>query len=374
MYEDQTIDAILARLLSNVDNKNEKTPGNLMYDVLRSSAIDENAIYKVLDNIISMIDVDNLTGDQLAKYVYQRKGIERKSGGYSSTVLDIQGNGSISIGDLFSTGNNIQFSATENVNINGTGQVHVICTQMGVIGNVPAGTITEIPVTLSNIIITSITNTQAVSNGFGEESDNDLRSRYYQALREPTISGNRDHYKQWAEEYIGVGKALVFSLWNGDNTVKVVIVDSNKQLPEQSLIDKVQQYVDPKGLQDSNGNWSTWGGGYGQAPIGAYCTVAAPTSKTIDISVLISKDSNYTDDEVKQNIMDYINGYFSSIALDQVNNYISYAKVGNLILNAPGVLDYNSLSINGANTNIPLNLSNADCEIPVLGQVNITDV
>ena len=372
MYESQTIDVILARLMSNIDDKYEKTPGNLAYDLCKAYAIDENALYQALDNIINMLDVDNLTGDQLAKYVYQRKGITRKVGGYSSTILDIAGNGNISIGDLFSTSNNVQFSATENVTISGTGQVHVICTQMGIIGNAPANTITEMPITIPGI--TSVTNAQAVSNGYDEESDSDLRRRYYNMLQEPATSGNRDHYKQWAEEYEGVGKAMVFSLWNGDNTVKVVVINSNKQMPDQSLIDGVQEYIDPKGVQDGEGNWSTWGQGYGQAPIGAYCTIAGPTAKTIDVNVQITKDGNYTDEEVKQNIEDYINGYFASISLDEVNNYASYAKIGNLILNAPGVLDYSSLTINGGNVNIPLEFSNTNCEIPVLGTVTITNV
>ncbi|MEY8001623.1 baseplate J/gp47 family protein [Clostridium sp. Mt-5] len=372
MYEDQTVDVILNRLLANIGDQYEKTPGNLAYDLCRSVAIEENILYQILDKIIDMVNVDNLTGEQLEQYVYQRKGLTRKPGGYSSTALDVQGNTTINTGDLFSISSNIQFSATESATINGTGQIHVQCTQIGAIGNVPANSITQMPVTIAGIV--SVTNVSIVNNGYDEESDDNLRNRYYQALQEPATSGNRDHYKEWAEQYVGVGKAMIFSLWNGDNTVKVIIIDSNKQLPAQNLVDAVQEYIDPKGTQDSNGNWSTWGMGYGQAPIGAYCTVASPTAKTIDISVSISKDSNYTDDEVKQNITDYITGYLQSIALDEINNYVSYAKIGNLILNANGVLDYNSLIINGGNSNIPLNLTNANCEIPVLGAVTITDV
>ena len=368
MYEDKTIDSIHQEILSNISDDYEKSPGELAYDTTRAFAIEVAVIYTVLSKIIDLVDVDKLSREDLEKYVFQRKGIIRVPGSYAKTQLSVNGNGTVYKDDLFETPSGIQFSCLDDsVVINGTGLVNVKCTQIGTIGMVGANSIIQMPITLQGI--TGCANLQATTGGYEAESDNHLRDRYYNEIQKPATSGNIDHYKQWAESHTGVGKAMVFPLWNGDNTVKVVIIDSNKNLPDQSLIDAVQEYIDPKGE-----NNSTWGSGAGVAPIGAYCTVASPTSKAIGVSVSVSKDVNYTNDEVRQNITDYIAGYLQSIALDEVNNYVSYAKIGNLILNANGVMDYSSLSINSGNANIPLSLTNENCEIPVLGTVTITYV
>lgn len=372
MYEDQTIDVVMSRLLGKVDDKYNKDAGNLVYDVLKPCAIEISSLYQVIGQLENLLNVDNMSGDTLATYVYQRKGLIRKAGGYSTTTLDIQGNASINEGDLFSTNGNIQFSATETVTISGSGQVKVQCTQIGSVGNVPANTIVEMPITIPGI--TSVTNQQPLTDGFDAESDNNLRQRYYDAIQEQATSNNIENYEKWAKEVPGVGQSKAFSQWNGDLTVKVVIVDSNRDMPSQQLIDATQNYIDPKGVQDSDGNWSTWGKGYGQSSLGAFCTIAPPSAKTIDISVSITKDNNYTDEQIQQGIEEYLTGYFESITLDEENNYVSYAKVGNLIFNANGVADYSSLKMNNDTQNIPLTISNSECDIAVLGAVNITYV
>lgn len=60
-----------------------------------------------------------------------------------------------------------------------------------------------------------------------------------------------------------------------------------------------------------------------------------------------------------------ITEYFKSIAFEL--NYVSYARIGTILLSADGVLDYSNLKLNGASVNIALN----DEEIPVLGTVSL---
>ena len=372
MYEDQTVDVIMTRLLSKVDDKYNKDAGNIIYDVLKPCAIEIYALYQIIGQLEDLVNVDNMTGDTLATYVYQRKGLSRKAGGYATTVLTVTGNATISIGDLFSTDSNVQYEATESKTISGTGQVNVKCTQVGDTGNVPAGSITEMPITIPGI--TNVTNETTAVGGINEEKDDKLRQRYYDALQEQATSNNIENYEKWAKEVPGVGQAKAFSQWNGDLTVKVVIVDSNKDMPTQDLIDTVQNYIDPKGIQGGDGEWSTWGKGYGMSSLGAYCTVAPPTAKTIDVLVSITKDSNYTDEQIQQGIEEYLQGYFESISLDENNNYVSYAKIGNLIFNVPGVADYSNLKVNNDVQNIQLAISESECDIPVLGTVTIAYV
>ena len=63
--------------------------------------------------------------------------------------------------------------------------------------------------------IESVTNPTDFTNGYGEESDDDLRERYYSYLQDPPKAGNPAHYRLWAEEVDGVGYAKVYRTWKG---------------------------------------------------------------------------------------------------------------------------------------------------------------
>lgn len=371
MYEDKTPENIQDDLLSNISDGYDKTIGYPTYDINKAFAIEESKIYKAIDSAINMLDVDNLAGDDLERYVQQRKGTIRKPGTYASTQLTVNGTATIKAGDLFETPGGIQFVCIKDTDVVGSGLIPVQAILLGSGDNTPANTITQIPVTIAGIV--SVTNLEAVANGYDPENDDSLRERYKDMLKHPITSNNKYAFEAWAKEVTGVGDAKCFPTWQGANTVKVVIIDSNKQIANQDLINAVQLYIDPKGVQDEAGNWSTWGTGEGASSMGSYCTVDTATAKAIDINATIVKDSNYTDEEVKQTIEDYVSGYFESIALDEGNAYVSYGKVGNLIFNVPGVQDYSGLTVNGGNSNIPLSLTSDLCEIPILGEVNITD-
>ncbi|MGK5506723.1 baseplate J/gp47 family protein [Brevibacillus formosus] len=99
-------------------------------------------------------------------------------------------------------------------------------------GNVPANSITLFPVTLAGF--TAVTNPSPTSDGFDAESDEDLLKRYYQRIRTPATSGNKAHYKNWAMEVQGVGDVRIVPLWDGVNTVKVIIIDSDKKPASQA--------------------------------------------------------------------------------------------------------------------------------------------
>ena len=365
MFEDKTVDNIQTELLNNISDDYEKNAGYLTYDLTKSLAIEVAAVYSVLQAIIDKVDVDNLTGDELEKYVNQRKGLTRKSANAAKAILTVTGTGTINISDLFETSTGIQFASTEQKTISGSGTITVQAVIAGASGNVPANTITQMPVTIQGI--TNVTNADVAYDGYDAETDDSLRERYYEVLQQPSTSGNKYHYKTWAKEVVGVGDAIVYPTWNGDNTVKVVIVDENKQVANADLISRAQEYIDPL---DESSNPS--GNGSGEAPIGAYCTVEAATAKNISVKVTIVKsNTSYTDAEVIANITSNINDYFKELALNEDEEYVSYAKIGNLIITAEGVSDYSNLTINDGTSNITLSLTPALTEIPVLQGVTL---
>jgi len=348
-----TVDTIHSTLLSSISDTYQKTEGYPTYDLTRAFAIEALALLTEAQTVESKLDVDNLTGDELTRFVSQRKGITRKAATYATCVLSVTGTGTIATGNLFESTGNVQFTATETKTITTSGTVTVQAVTAGETGNVGANSITAIPVTIAGI--TAVTNVNAAVGGYAEETDTALRKRYYEALQEPATSGNIYHYKQWAKSVSGVGDAKVFPLWNGDNTVQVVIINSNMGVADSALIATVQAYIDP----------SISGTGEGQAPIGAYCTVASATGLSINISVTVSLISGYVLADVKTAIENNVISYLKSIAF--VQNYVSYAKIGNAIIDTEGVSDYSNLLVNSGTANITV----GDKAVAILGTVTV---
>lgn len=359
MYS-ETLDTIKTRMLGNISDSVDKTEGYLVYDNVVATGKEFEKVSSELDLVASKLDISNLTGDELTTRVYEKTGLTRTAATFAKGVLAITGNTTIAIEDVFETANKVQFKATEAKTITGTGTVSIQAIVAGSSGNIPAGQITLMPITIPGV--TSVTNTAATVNGFDEESDSALLQRYYEKLREPSTQGNIAYFKSLVKSYTGVGDVKVFPTWNGNNTVKIVIIDSNKQVPSTDLINAVQSYTDPLG--------DTWGLGYGAAPFGAFTTIAGATGKNINVSFTVDKDTNYSDEQRLTNIQASINAYLKTIAFVD-NAIVSYAKIGDAILNSAGVLDYSNLTINGATSNIPISLTSSLCEIPVLGTVTV---
>jgi uncharacterized phage protein gp47/JayE len=270
-------------------------------------------------------------------------------------LITVTGNGTITEGDLCQTENGIQFRFLSTVIVAGASDINAQAVVAGSSGNVPANQIKYLPVSIPGI--TSISNAVPSSGGYDEESDSSLLQRYYEHIQKPSTSGNKYQYKEWAKSVTGVGDARVVPLWNGSNTVKVIIIDANKEPAEAALVGNVQDYIDP----------GVTGLGDGEAPLGAYCTVESAAGKAINISFTAVKDPSYTDQQRIDNVTAGITAYFQSIAFNDAITAASYAQIGNAILQSAGILDYSNLTINGGTANIPL----ATNEVPELGVLTI---
>ena len=114
--------------------------------------------------------------------------------------------------------------------------------------------------------------------GFDAETDISLLERYMIAVQTPATSGNIYHYKQWARAVEGVGNSRIFPLWNGRNTVKVVIINDNQQPASSELVKKLKTTLTHMGDKMKHGELVT------EKPLsGAYCTVKSAVAKDINI-------------------------------------------------------------------------------------------
>lgn len=343
-----TREEIKNRMLSHISDEYDKSEGSFFYDVINALTIELESAYTDQNNILDQGFVETAAGQYLDKKASEQ-GIYRKPPTKATTIVTIKGSEGVTIEEGMEVASDAaSYIIKESKTIDATGQVNVLveCEQAGTIGNVPVGAIKSFPRTIAGL--DSVTNPNKVTNGYNGETDEELRSRYYSKVRTPATSGNKYHYRNWALEVPGVGDARIISLWNGNGTVKVIIIDSEKTGAEQELVDKVKSHIEEN------------------RPIGAEVTVESASEVSVNLEVALTIDANnYTMEQVIINIEDKIKDYLKDIAF--VEAYVSYAQLGSLILQSKGVLDYSNLKLNNELENITL----TDTDVAVLGVITV---
>lgn len=349
------LDNLHNKLLSKISDIYQKSEGFPLWDILRAVAFGFVDLWTKADEIEKKQDVNNLIGTELERYVQQRKGLYRKQANKAvGSVTIVTGTGTITEGALFETAGGVQFESLETKEVQAGDTVEVRAVVAGIAGNVPADTIVQMPVTIAGI--SQVTNPAPTSDGYDAEADDDLRKRYFEALQVPATSGNIYHYRMWAKEVAGVKDAKVFPLWNGDNTVQVVLIDDNSQPAPAELVERVQTYIDPNGA----------GTGEGVAPVGAYCTVAPAEVFPVNVSVSVLGSGDF--ETIKGDIVKAIEKYLDSIAF--IENYVSVGKINNAIIDTAGVLDTDGLTVNGHTTRQEI----PEKAVAILGEVEIREI
>lgn len=344
--EDEKI--IHDRMMTNISNDYDKSKGNFVYDVTKPVAVEFAGQQKKIAAVQEKLDVEKLTDDELTRFVFQRTGISRKPATQATTTVIVSGTaGTLAkVGELVGT-DTILYTVLEEAVLNESGFAHVRvqCNEFGQIGNVPANTIINFPASINGLV--NVYNPDAVVDGYDEETDYDLRQRYYDKLQRPGKAGNKYQYREWALEVTGVGDAKVFPRYNGPLTMKVVVIDANKLPATSELIEDVKTHIEiemPFGVED--------------------LLVISAEALLINLSVALTLMPGYTEEVVKTNIKKNITTHLKEIAFK--TSFVSYAKVGALIIDSDGVLDYQNLLINGSTANVVI----PDDGVPVMGGIN----
>lgn len=362
----KTTDEIQSEILTNLPAEYQTTIG---FDIWEWSKALSHGIKLCWDKIAYICgwnDIRNMDLSDMINFVYQLRGIEYRNAVKATGYLTLTGTDTVTAGNLFETSDGLRFKALETVVITNSGTVKAECLTAGLTGNVPVGQITEFVTYKGNFI--SVTNATAFEGGAEAEKKDELYNRFIEDVTEPKVSGNIYFYKKWAKEVAGVGDAKIKPLWNGDNTVKVVIIDNNYDTADNTLVNAVQAYIDPYTL--TGDVKFGWGCGNGQAPIGAYCTVESATAKKLTVSAQIILAPTYNLSAVTTSIENNIKSYLREIAFKQ--NYVSFAKIGSAILETDGVLDYSNLTLNGKTINIAVDDTSTSAEVAVLDDLIIT--
>lgn len=349
-YENQTEDAIHERILDEITDDLDKRQGSVSWDMTRPTALEIAQAYTQLDLVLTFGFLGEDTPSNLIDLRVAEQGLYRrpsvKSTG-NALFVGVEGL-LIPSGTRLATDDTtpIYFITTESRSVkDGSVQINVEAEQGGISGNVGVGRITTVLGNLAGVV--SVVNTEALEGGTNTESDASLTARYVEKLRNPITSGNVHHYKLWATEVPGVGDAKVFPIWNGPGTVKVVIVDSLMRPATGDLVTNTSEYIEDK------------------RPVGARVTVVSAKGKAVTIDAKITVANGVMLQNVRETFVTTIEKYLQSITFKQ--NYISTARIGALLLETEGVLDYSNLTVNGIGGNINLETD----EVPYLTATNL---
>lgn len=352
MFEDRTYENILAEMLTMAPAGIDTRQGSIFYDAVAPQAFKLSKFYQDLNMVFELIFIDSATNEYLDKKASEH-GVTRLAAKACKRQFSYVGT-TPSSGERFFVGG-IYFV----LKLDENGELFVEAEEPGEnANNIPSG---ERLVPLNNILgLDEATLGDIIEPGTEKESDEDLRRRIREKIAGPAENGNKQHYKTWCEEVAGVGRARIFPLWNGPNTVKGVLIDTEGQPASGAVVANVQEYIDPGGL----------GLGEGVANLGAKFTAAAANPIVIDISYTAVLKAGSTAQMAQEQTQTALTDYLKDIALNTPegeNIVIRLTSIGAIINGLDAILDYSNLTLNGGTTNIPIDIES----VAVLGVVTV---
>lgn len=399
MYENETYEVILERMLDRVSDQLDKRPSSLIYDTHSSTAIELQILYIELEYLIK-----NSYGDTAAReflvMLCKDRGItpERATnavlkGEFTPTDIDVTGQ-RFNIGSL-------NYVVTEQI---APGQYQVVCETAGVIGNQYLGQM--IPMEYIDGLETA-TLTDILIPGEDEEDTEVLRKRYFDSFNEQTFGGNHADYLSKVRSIDGVGNVKVTRVWNGDirpaemipdikvqtwfnsvkdtldaevkawletvyeaakekkltvgGTVLVTVVNSLDYGEASSvLLESIQTELDP--VQNA-------GEGYGLAPIGHVVNVKSAEPIQIYITTMLTFEEGFSWSNMTSAIQDVIKAYLLELRQSWADSSYTIVRISQIetrILGVEGVIDITNTKINGVADNLTL----GQYQVPVFGGVS----
>ncbi|MCM1326969.1 MAG: baseplate J/gp47 family protein [Lachnoclostridium sp.] len=398
MYEHETYEVILDRMLARVSDALDKRPSSPIYDTHSVTAIELQILYIELETLIQ-----NSYGDTAARefliLLAKDRGLSPDpathallKGVFTPTTIDVTGQ-RFNIGDM-------NYTVLEQT---APGQYRVQCESTGEIGNQYLGQM--IPMEYIPGLETA-TLTEVLIPGEDDEDTEVFRQRYFDSFNEQTFGGNRADYLAKVRGVDGVGDCKVIRVWNGDirpaemipnatvqewfrtfqtanedvkkwltavytaalqkkltvgGTVKVVIVDSDDYgAASSALVQSVQQVLDPE---------TDAGEGLGLAPIGHVVSVVSADAVQMQIKTTVTFEEGYNWSNTKAAMEEAVSAYLLELRKawsGTSQTIIRISQVETRILGVKGIVDVTGTKINGSESNLTV----GKYEIPVLGGVS----
>ncbi len=362
MYENQTFNTIIQRMLNNVDDDIDKREGSVIYTALAPIALELETYYEALDEVLTETFADTASYYYLTKRAAERNIYPIEATASTLRMIADPPTAEIEVGDRFTSEDyELTFEVISGDDV--AGSYDIVCLTDGIVGNLESGTL--IPVDEINGLESVKIQGAVVYDGKGnkvlddngnetyksavivagvdEEDVETFRARYFNALQSKAFGGNREDYinkikenskvgackvmrstvkeyvpndtvKQWIREIAvdstvstdvkswlsDVTTAIINNKLSTGGNVEVYILDNNLNEPSEELIKELKNALDP-----------TDGGGDGLVPIGHQVNVHSANIVKVDFNITVSLKNGYTVEDVKTDVKDVINNYLT---------------------------------------------------------------
>ena len=345
MFNEQTYEVLINRILENTSANNLDTrEGSVSFNLLAPLAEELAKAYISMGDILNLAFIEDTFGAYLEKRVNEF-GIYRKDGEKATGAIKVTGEDDVFIGNsTIVTANGLEYVVLNDVLLPDEDTLYVEAMDIGYKYNLPAGSTFELIDPIYGV--ETLTNEVAFENGVDIETDEELRERFKYIIQNPRTSGNVNDYKSWALECDGVGRVKVYPLWNGNGTVKVLIIGNDNLPCDTNTINLVKSHIEEK------------------RPIGATVTVDTPNLLNLTFNIKIKLNSAYSLDDTREQITAVLQDYINNLEDEDIIYYKALSAVGDL----EAVDDIVTYKINDKQENIPV----GDYYIPVIKAITVT--
>lgn len=371
--EAQNYDYWLNLMLDNVPNDIDKREGSIIYDAVAPAAMVNAQQSLSLANIIRETYIKTAQGEFL-----DYRAIEHGTSRYAATNAEVKakfndndGNPvNVEVGDRFaSIAESPIFYTVIKTNNDGTAEMQA--EEAGTSANSYIGQV--LPVTPNdNLAWAEIT--EIIAPARDAETDDHLRERILKNDAWLAYGGNIADYLDMIHKISEVGAAQIYPVWAGSGTVKLVIVNNDLMPASPDLVKKVKNIIDP---EDNEAQ------GVGLAPIDHRVTVVAPEVLKVDVSIQLQLTDQANKVAVEKGIKDMLNELFSELRKDwdTINATVGRgyslsiyrSRILSKIMLIDGVADSQLPKLNGEDKDIHLIFSNEVSQLPILGEVTISE-
>ena len=329
MFSNQTYEVIKQRILNNINIDIDKREGSFTSNMVSPLSQELAKAYINMSDILSLGFIEDNFDIFLDKRVSEF-GVYRKQGSKAIGEIKVEGKDGATIenGTILKA-NNLYFTVLNDIELPTDNILYVEANEVGYKYNLLANT--EFELVEKNDKVTSLINETDFKNGVDIESDEDLRKRFVKVVNNPSTSGNKAHYEEWALEVDGVGRAIVYPLWDGNGTVKVMVIGNDNKPVAEDIINNCKLHIEEN------------------MPIGCQLTVITPSLLNVSVKASIELKEGYTLEDIKSDFENSLNEY-----LKEVTTELTYSKVYGLLANHVGVEDMSILKLNDSSNNIAI--------------------
>lgn len=405
MFEEYDFDTLLDKMLSNVDDRMDKREGSVIYDAVAPAALELANFYVTLDMVLDEVFAESASYYYLIKRASERGMLPKEETNAILLMRVVPAETKISVGDRFNL-DELNYIVTSIIDGN-AGTYQVQCETAGIVGNQQLGDL--LPIETENELnnMESATLEEVLIPGEDEEDVETFRERYFASFNNEAFGGNKADYVEKVNNIDGIGGCKPIRAWSGGynpvrmipnttvqawfeqqseetlgaevyawlstiynasinklltvgGTVKLIIINSEFRKPSSTLIQTVQNVIDP---QDSTGE------GDGTAPIGHVVNVVGVEEIPINVTLLaVEYETGYSFDTLKDAIEATIDSYLLDLRQAWASNDNLIVRTSQLeaqLLLMSGIVDIQGILLNDQEGNVILDSDS----IPIRGDV-----